>query len=192
MQALPVWERATAFAGGKACCPSPSVALSVPQEDWYGRANRVSIAGSGFTPHASMTVSLRATPASAPIACADVEFISDFLLRCTLPPLAPDTWYEVTVRSGGCELEGVAANACHASRQDNGPIRDPDEPPFREANLETALADEIAANGRLQPNPTKIAAVDWASEAWDERRRHGRRVDCRREYHPWYAADQPG
>ena len=165
---LQMWERATAFADGNACCPTPTVAGAVPQEAWYGRSNRVSIVGSGFTPHASMMVTLKATPASAPIACTDVEFVSDFLLRCTLPPLAPDTWYEVTVRNGGCDLENATADGYHAALVDNGPIGDPDEPPFRQANLETALADEIPANGWLRPNPTKIAAVDWASEAWDD------------------------
>lgn len=165
---LQMWARAEAFAAGTSCCPMPQVSGVLPPQAWYGRANRVSIFGSGFTPHASMMVSLRASPGSAPIACTDVDFIADFVLHCTLPPLAPDTRYEVTVRNDGCDLEGALADAYLASAIDTGPTGGPDDPPFRQADLETALADEIPSNSWLQPNRAKIAAVDWTSPAWDD------------------------
>lgn len=165
---LRMWERATDFAGGGACCPTPGVTGVVPPEAWFGRANRVSIVGDGFTPHQSMEVYVRRAPGFPLIPCADVQFVSGTSLRCTLPPLAADTSYEVWVRNGGCDLEGVAVGAYHASAIDTGPVVDPREIPFRQAELVTALADEVESNGWLEPNRTKIDAVDWQDPAWDE------------------------
>lgn len=164
---LQMWQRAAAFAGGKSCCPTPSVTLTIPNQAWYGRSNRVTIYGAGFTPHASMEVSVQLTPTSAPIACTDVEFVSSNYLRCTMPPLSAGTWYYVTVRNGGCDLASTKQNAYYASPLDSGPVVGPDDPPFTQANLRTVLADEIPSNGWLAPNLAKIAAVDWTDPAWD-------------------------
>lgn len=165
---LRMWEKAEAFATGTSCCPTPSVTLVTPNQAWYGRSNRVTITGADFTPHASMQVSVRATPTSAPIACTDVEFISSSNnIRCTMPPLSAGTWYYVTVRNGGCGLESTKQNAYFASPLDTGLVVDPSDPPFTQANLRTVLADEIPSNGWLEPNPEKIAAVDWTHPAWD-------------------------
>jgi len=164
---LQMWERAAAFATGESCCPTPSVTLTMPNQAWYGRANRVLISGAGFTPHASMQVSVRSSLMSAPIACTDVEFLSSTYLRCTLPPLIADTSYYVTVKNGGCGLDGTKENAYYASPVDSGPVVGEDDPPFTQANLRTVLADEVPSNGWLAPNPAKIAAVDWTDPAWD-------------------------
>jgi microsomal dipeptidase-like Zn-dependent dipeptidase len=112
---LQMWERATAFARGNSCCPTPSVTSTIPNRASYGQSNRVTIYGAGFTPHASMQVSVRPTPASTPIACTDVEFVSSRYLRCTMPPLSAGTWYDVTVRNEGCGLEASKQNAYYAS-----------------------------------------------------------------------------
>lgn len=164
---LQMWQRATAFAEGTACCPQPSVVAAVPHEAWYGRANRIVITGSGFTPHASLQVRLHSLPSADPIACTDVEFLDHTSLRCTLPPLSAATWYEITVTNGACQLSASMADAYYASPSDSGPIADVDDPLFAQADLRTLLADEIPANGWYAPNPTKIAAVDWTDPAWD-------------------------
>lgn len=164
---LQMWQRATAFAAGTACCPQPSVVAAVPPEAWYGRANRIVITGSGFTPHASLQVSLQSAALSIPISCTDVEFLDDTSLRCTVPPLSAATWYQVTVTNGTCNLSASNADAYYASPTDSGPIPDVDDPLFAQADLQTVLADEIPSNGWYAPNPTKIAAVDWSDPAWD-------------------------
>jgi len=165
---LQMWERAAAFARGDACCPLLSVENSAPTQAWHGRANRVMITGSGFTPHASMSVHVNAPPIPDTIECGSIEFVSSTQLRCTLPPLSPDTSYEVTVRNGGCNLEASKGDAYFATRVDGGPIIEPEDPPFIEVDVRTVLADEIPANGWLAPNPAKIAAVDWTDPVWEE------------------------
>jgi hypothetical protein len=112
---LQMWERAADFARGNSCCPTPRVTSMIPNRAWYGRTNRVTIYGAGFTPHASMQVSVRPTPTSAPTACTDVEFVSGNYLRCTMPPLSAGTWYYVTVRNDGCGIESSKQNAYYAS-----------------------------------------------------------------------------
>lgn len=163
---LRMWERADAFARGDSCCPDPGVTHVVPAEAWHGRANRVTIHGAGFTPHASMRVTLRPIPAGVPVACTAVEFVSAAALRCTVPPLGVNTSYDVIVGNDGCGLEAIAENAYLASAVDGGPFVDTEET-FTQADLRTALAREIPSNGRLVPDLEKIAAVDWAAPAWD-------------------------
>jgi microsomal dipeptidase-like Zn-dependent dipeptidase len=163
---LRMWERAEAFARGDSCCPMLGVTHVVPEAAWYGRANRVTIHGAGFTPHASMYVSLRPVPAGAPVACTAVEFVSSTSLACTVPPLSPDTSYDVIVGNGGCELEAIATAAYDASTVDTGPFEE-EEDSFTQADLRTALASEIPSNGVLVPDPEKIAAVDWTDQAWE-------------------------
>lgn len=165
---LQMWERAADFAGGAACCPTPTVTGVVPPEAWFGRPNRVTIVGDGFTPHESMEVYVRRAPGFPFIPCGDVQFVSHANLRCTLPVLEAETTYEVRVRNGGCDLEGSAASAYRAAEIDTGPVVDPREIPFRQAELLTALADEVEANGWLEPNRAKIEAIDWQNPAWDE------------------------
>lgn len=168
---LRMWERATAFAGGKACCPTPVVSAAIPAAGWYGRPTRITVHGAGYTPHASLQVFVRPVSglASKGIPCTNVEFLASSTdIRCTLPPLKPGTWYTVIVRNGGCNLEGSKKSAYFASPIDGGPIVDPPPTPFVQSELRTALADVIPSNGWLAPNAEKIGAVDWTHPVWDE------------------------
>lgn len=161
-----MWERAEAFARGNSCCPMLGASHVDPPAAWYGRANRVTVRGAGFTPHASMAVSVRPSPAGTLIPCAAVEVASSSALHCTLPPLPPGMTYDVIVRNGGCDLEAIATAAYSSEMVDPGPLEEEDEP-FEQADLRTALAREIPSNGVLVPDPEKIAAVDWSDPAWD-------------------------
>lgn len=122
---LRMWETAEAFATGTSCCPTPSVTHTIPNKAWHNQAQSINVFGAGFTPHASMQVSLRATSNSLSIVCADVEFVSSSHLRCMLPPLAVGTLYNVTVRNGACGLESTKLNAYDASRVSTAELRSP-------------------------------------------------------------------
>lgn len=161
-----MWERAEAFARGDACCPMLGITHVTPAAAWHGRANRVTIHGAGFTPHASMYVNLRPAPAGALVPCTAIELVDAGELRCTVPPLSSDTSYDVIVGNGGCDLEATANAAYVAAAVDTGPFEDEEES-FTQSDLRTALAKEIPSNGVLVPDPEKIAAVDWTDPAWD-------------------------
>jgi microsomal dipeptidase-like Zn-dependent dipeptidase len=176
-----MWERAEAFAGGKSCCPAPTVTSVTPGQGWFGRANRVSVNGTNFTPHSSMQVTLRAAGTTTERPCTDVEFVSGTQMRCTLPALTAGVKYDVTVRNGGCGLSATLPGAYEAAAVDRGPTPLPAEPIFNVSELRTALADEVrlapridgatgrlreAAEVRLVPNASKLAAVDWNHPAW--------------------------
>ena len=75
----------------------------------------MNIMGAGFTPHASMEVSLQSTSMPAPIFCSDLEFMSSMQLRCKLPALPAGTWHSITVRNGACGLHFTKPNAYYAS-----------------------------------------------------------------------------
>lgn len=134
---LRMWEKAAAFATGTSCCPTPSVTMVSPSRAWYGRANRITVAGTGFTPHASMQVSFRHQLLSTQIACTDVEFVSTNSLRCTIPVLDPNSFYDVTVRNGGCGLQFTKQKAYFALFLEPEVAVSPSDPRFTQANLET-------------------------------------------------------
>lgn len=165
---LQMWERAAAFARGNSCCPSLTVTRVTPDQGYFARPRRVTISGSGFTPHASMAVSLRRTSGSQlPVVCTGVEFVSSTSLRCTLPALVAGISYTVTVSNGGCGINASRTSAYLATRLAVGLAAEPPEPEFAQTDLRTALADE-GPDGRFTPNPAKVAAVDWSAPAWGE------------------------